>query len=173
MWIADSSRSAAITKDQGSDPFVLEYLDSFLMASVDASLAAQNASLAAESIGLGVVFLGVMRNAAEEVARLINLPPYNFVTFGMAVGHPDPDRPGGIRPRPAQAVMLHHDRYDQSGYRDHIDGYEHAAQQFREARGMKHKTWRGAILESMSSVEYMGGREHLREMVTAKGFKLR
>lgn len=172
LWVADASRSAAITREQGGDPVVLDYLDSFLMASVDATLAAQNASLAAESIGLGVVFLGVMRNAAKEIAELINLPPFSFVTFGMAVGHPDPARPGGIRPRPAQAVVLHHNRYDQNRYRDYVPGYETASQQFREKRRMKNKTWQGAIHEAMTSMDYMGGREKLRDMVTQQGFKL-
>ncbi|HEN8712169.1 TPA: hypothetical protein U8203_002416 [Pseudomonas putida] len=45
-----------------------------LMASNDATLAAQNASLAADSMGLGIVYLGVMRNAAKEDAEIINLP---------------------------------------------------------------------------------------------------
>ncbi|MFK4875335.1 nitroreductase family protein [Novosphingobium sp. ZW T3_23] len=58
------------------------------MAAVDASLAAQNAALAAESIGLGVVFLGVLRNAAREVAEIVGLPPHAFFTFGMAVDGP-------------------------------------------------------------------------------------
>lgn len=173
LWVADASRSAAITREQGGDPVVLDYLDSFLMASIDATLAAQNASLAAESIGLGVVFLGVVRNAAKEVAELINLPPFSFVTFGMAVGYPDPSRPGGIRPRPAQSVVLHHNRYDQNRYRDYVAGYEAASQQFRRTRGMKDKTWQGAIHESMTSMDYMGGREKLREMVSYQGFKLR
>ena len=173
LWVADASRSAEITQEQGGDPVVLDYLDSFLMASVDAALAAQNASLAAESIGLGVVFLGVMRNAAREIAELINLPPFSFVTFGMAVGHPDPARPSGIRPRPAQDVVLHHNRYERNRYRDYVAGYEEALRQFRESRGMKDKTWQGAIQESMTSMDYMGGREKLREMVSQQGFKLR
>lgn len=48
LWVADASRSAAITRAQGSEPVILEQLDAFLMAAVDASLAAQNAALAAE-----------------------------------------------------------------------------------------------------------------------------
>ncbi|HCN45563.1 MAG TPA: NADPH-dependent oxidoreductase [Pseudomonas sp.] len=172
LWVADASRSAAITQEQGAEPIVLDYLDAFLMASVDAALAAQNASLAAESMGLGVVFLGVMRNAAKTVAELIDLPPYSFVAFGMAVGHPDPQRPGGIRPRPAQPVVLHHDRYQRERYRDYLEGYEAACLEFRQTREMSDKTWREAVLASTTSLEYMGGREHLRAMIQAQGFKL-
>lgn len=172
LWVADSSRSAAITRDQGGDPFVLNYLDSFLMASVDATLAAQNAALAAESIGLGIVYLGVMRNIAKELASIINLPEHAFVTFGMALGHPDPSRTSAIRPRPAQPVVLHYNRYNQGGYRDFVQGYEQACQDFRTQQKMSPKTWKAALYNSMTSMEYMGGRKDLRETVTEKGFKL-
>jgi nitroreductase len=48
----------------------------FVMATVDTALAAQNAALAAESIGLGTVYIGAMRNSPEEVAALLKLPPH-------------------------------------------------------------------------------------------------
>lgn len=172
LWVADTSRSAAITRDQGGEPFVLDYLDSFLMASVDATLAAQNASLAAESIGLGIVYLGVMRNIAKALASIINLPEHAFVTFGMAVGRPDSSRASAIRPRPAQPVVLHYNRYNQDAYRDYVEGYELACQDFRTQQKMSPKTWKGALHNSMTSMEYMGGRKALREMVVEKGFKL-
>lgn len=172
LWVADASRSAEITKAQGSEPVVLDYLDSFLMASIDTALAAQNASLAAESIGLGVVFLGVMRNAAKVVADIIGLPSHSFVAFGMAVGRPDPERISSIRPRPAQPMVLHHNQYAKGRYLDYVDGYEKANQAFRNAQDMSPKTWQGAIHSSMTSMDYMGGRQELREMVTQQGFKL-
>ena len=173
LWVADLSRSVGITKGRGGVPLVPDYLDAFLMASVDAALASQNASLAAESMGLGIVYLGVMRNAAKEVAELVNLPQHSFVTFGMAVGHPDPDRSGGFRPRLAQGVVLHHNRYDQDGYREHLDAYERAYRRFREASGMRSKSWQDAVHEATTSMNYMGGREKLRDMVTERGFGLR
>ncbi|MCP1545756.1 nitroreductase family protein [Methylorubrum extorquens] len=109
---------------------------------IDTSLAAQNAALAAESIGLGVVFLGVMRNAAKEVAEIIGLPPYSFVTFGMAVGRPDPARTSSQRPRLPQAAVLHHNGYRQDSYRPLLEGYEAAYRHFRE----KHPGEPAAIL---------------------------
>lgn len=172
LWVSDSSRSAGMTRDMGGAPVVLDYLDSFLMASVDATLAAQNASLAAESMGLGIVFLGVMRNIAKELAEIINLPAHAFVTFGMALGHSDPCRISTIRPRPAQPVVLHYNRYNQEGYRDYVEGYEQASQDFRAQQKMSPKTWKGALHNSMTSMEYLGGRKGLRDLVVEKGFKI-
>lgn len=173
LWIADASRSAEITAAMGDDPFVLSYLDSFLMASIDAALAAQNAAIAAESLGLGIVYLGMMRNAAQEVADIIGLPPYSMVVFGMALGVPDPDVMTEIRPRPAQAMVLHHNHYAQERYKKYVAGFEEASQTFRASQSMSEKTWTDAITESMTSMHYMGGREKLRLMVEQQGFKLR
>lgn len=173
LWVGDLSRGAEITKEAGEVPFVFDYLDSMLMASIDASLAAQNAAVAAESMGLGIVYLGVMRNIARDIAEMINLPPHSFVTFGMAVGRPDTSRTSGIRPRPAQPMVLHHNQYEQGRYRDYLDDYENAYKAFRSSQNMSTKTWVGAVIESATSIDYMGGREQLRETLTERGFKLK
>lgn len=172
LWVADASRSAEITKANDQDPIVLNYLDSFLMVSIDAALAAQNASLAAESIGLGIVYLGMMRNAAKKLAEIINLPAHSYVVFGMAVGHPDFNRPNHIRPRPVQAMVLHHNQYNQNIYQKHIESYESAMHEFRQKQNMSDKTWKEAVSVSSTSMDYMGGRENLRSLVINKGFKL-
>lgn len=173
LWVADASKSAGIAQEHAQDPVVLEYLDSFMMASIDTSLAAQNAALAAESIGLGIVYLGVMRNAAKAVAEIIGLPPYTFVTFGMAVGRPDPERTSSPRPRMPQAAVLHYNGYQKNRYRACLDGYEDAYLRFRQAQDMKPRTWRESVQEAATSMAYMGGREHLLDMVAGQGFKLR
>jgi len=173
LWVADLSRGAGITKEHGGEPVVFDYLDSFLMAAIDASLAAQNAALAAESMGLGIVYMGMMRNAAKEVAEMINLPPQSFVTFGMVVGRPDDKQASGIRPRPAQPVVLHYNQYDSKGYRDYLQNYEAAFLAFRTSQKMKPKTWQSAVHESATSMDYMGGREKLRETIQARGFSLK
>jgi len=173
LWVADASRSAALTKELGSDPVVLEHLDTFLMASIDTALAAQNAALAAESIGLGIVFLGVMRNAAKKVAEIIGLPPYSFVAFGMAVGRPDPQRASAPRPRMPQSAVVHDNGYQQDRYRPYLDGYEEAYRRFRNSQQMSPETWQSSVQEAATSMAYMGGRQDLRDMVTERGFKLR
>ncbi|MEJ5067796.1 nitroreductase family protein [Enterobacter sp. MYb186] len=173
LWVADLSRGAGITKDAGKEPVVLDYLDSFLMASIDAALAAQNAAVAAESMSLGIVYLGVMRNIAKEVADIINLPDYSFVTFGMAVGLPDDTRTSSVRPRPAQPMVLHYNHYDESRYRTWIERYEAAYQAFRKRQNMSDKTWAGSVVESAISMDYLGGRNKLRETVIQRGFKLK
>ncbi|MBK4994871.1 NADPH-dependent oxidoreductase [Pseudomonas sp. S37] len=43
---------------------------------------------------------------------------------------------------------------------------------FRSQQKMSPKTWKAALHNSMTSMEYMGGRKDLRETVTQRGFKL-
>jgi nitroreductase len=74
LWVVDGSRNYATATAQGTTPEVFDYLDSLLMGAIDTALAAQNAVIAAQSLGIGVTYLGSMRNRAKEVAELIDLP---------------------------------------------------------------------------------------------------
>ena len=173
LWVADLSRGAELTQDAGKEAVTLDYLDAFLMASIDTALAAQNAAIAAESLGLGIVYLGVMRNISKALAEIINLPQHSFVAFGMAVGIPDASRTSRIRPRPAQPMVLHYNHNEQGRYRAYLDDYEAACQAFRTSQRMSSKSWAGAVVESATSMDYMGGRENLRSTVQMRGFKLK
>jgi hypothetical protein len=129
-----------MTVADGLNPGVHEYIDSFIMATVDASLASQNATVAAESIGLGTVYIGATRNKAKELAELIQLPSHSYVVCGLVVGWPDPKSNASIRPRLPQNVVAHLNRYNSSDFDAHVKSYEEAFHTFREGLGMKDKT---------------------------------
>ncbi|MCA1185422.1 MULTISPECIES: NADPH-dependent oxidoreductase [unclassified Saccharopolyspora] len=172
LWVADMSRSHAISSAHGGDPVVTDYLDAFLMASVDAALAAQNGMVATESLGLGGVYLGSLRNHAEELAELVDLPPYAYVVFGTAIGIPDETRPSAVRPRPAQNVVLHHEKYDHADHAEWVRDYEAATTVFRTENGLRDKTWAEAVVTG-TGFDYMDGRENLRPTLQRRGFGLR
>lgn len=69
-----------------------EFMELTLIGAVDAGIMAQNCLLAAESMGLGGVYIGGLRNSPNEVDALLNLPPYTAVLFGMCLGHPAQDQ---------------------------------------------------------------------------------
>ncbi|MBB6735177.1 NADPH-dependent oxidoreductase [Cohnella zeiphila] len=66
----------------------LESTELFMVALIDASLAAQNAALAAESMGLGICYIGGIRNRLAETAELLRTPDRVIPVFGMTVGYP-------------------------------------------------------------------------------------
>lgn len=111
VWLADLSRLEYVAQSEGLPHEALDYLETFLTAAIDASLAAQNAAIAAESLGLGIVYVGGLRNRPEEVATLLGLPPKTFAVFGMSVGYPDPQVNAVIKPRLSQTAILHREQY--------------------------------------------------------------
>ncbi|EGU20672.1 NADPH-flavin oxidoreductase [Vibrio mimicus SX-4] len=98
-----------------------EFMELTLIGAVDAGIMAQNCLLAAESMGLGGVYIGGLRNSPNEVDALLNLPPYTAVLFGMCLGHPaqDPE----LKPRLAPKVILHENHY-QPLNRDDVAEYD-------------------------------------------------
>lgn len=170
LWIADLSRNHDLTVSNGFIPGVHDYLDSFVMATVDAALASQNAAVAAESIGLGTVYIGATRNKAKELAELIQLPAHSYVVCGLVVGWPAADSDAAIRPRLPQSVVAHHNLYSACDLDAHVRSYEEAFHAFRKGLGMKDKTWKQAVQGAATSLDYMDGRQNLRETLKERGF---
>lgn len=83
--------------------------EQLLLGCVDTALMAQNAMVAAESLGLGGVFIGGIRNSIAQVTELLGLPNFVLPLFGFCIGHPDasPD----VKPRMPQAMLVHENRY--------------------------------------------------------------
>ncbi|MHB2055934.1 oxygen-insensitive NADPH nitroreductase [Pantoea dispersa] len=83
--------------------------EQLLLGCVDTALMAQNAMVAAESLGLGGVFIGGIRNSIAQVTELLGLPKFVLPLFGFCIGHPDasPD----VKPRMPQAILVHENRY--------------------------------------------------------------
>src|SRR6202047_2661634 len=62
--------------------------EGFFNASVDAALAMQPMILCAESAGLGVCPVSVIRNEIDEVAAILGLPDLVFPVAGLCLGYP-------------------------------------------------------------------------------------
>ncbi len=77
-----------MAEQQGIELEAVPYLGSLLLGTLDAALAAQNAVVALESLGLGSVYIGAIRNDIEGVAKELGLPPQVYPVFGLCVGYP-------------------------------------------------------------------------------------
>lgn len=111
-WCADLSRLDRVSERRGYSQ-VTKYVENFLVAAVDTAIAAQTAALAAESMGLGICYIGAIRNHPEAIIELLALPRLVFPITGMTVGHPAARPP--IRPRLPTRAVLHWENYDASG----------------------------------------------------------
>ena len=175
VWLADLARLEHIAHQADRPSAALDYLEMFVVGVIDAALAAQNAVTAAESLGLGTVYIGGMRNRPEDVATLLDLPPRVVAVFGMCVGTPDPARPSSVKPRPPQSVVLHHERYTPLEVQDvGIEAYNRAMARFYEAQQMNvHGTWAMHSAKRVAGPETLSGRDRLTEALHHRGFVLK
>ncbi|WP_345792800.1 nitroreductase family protein [Thauera sp. JM12B12] len=174
VWLADLARLRRVAAQLERPSAGLDYTELFLTAVIDAALAAQNAAAAAESLGLGTVYIGGMRNRPEEVARLLALPPEVFAVFGMCVGAPDPAKPAAVKPRPPQRVVLHHERYALDSQDEGIEAYNRAMAHFYTEQKMNvHGTWAVHSAKRIAGPESLSGRDRLVDALHTLGFKLR
>lgn len=106
FWVfcADFNRHQQICPDAQ-----LGRAEQLLLGCVDTALMAQNAMVAAESLGLGGVFIGGIRNSIAQVTELLELPKFVLPLFGFCVGHPA-DAPD-VKPRMPHAMLVHENRY--------------------------------------------------------------
>jgi FMN reductase (NADPH) len=109
VWCADLARLDRACQMQDTKQ-VSQYVDNFLTAVVDASLAAQNAALAAESLDLGMCYVGALRNHTRAVIDLLRLPRLVFPLFGMSLGWPAKE--ARVKPRLPLGAILHWEAYD-------------------------------------------------------------
>jgi nitroreductase len=175
VWVADLNRPTELAEERGIGHAGLSYLEMFLMASIDTALAAQNAVVAAEALGLGVVYIGALRNDAERVAEVLGLPPRSFAVFGLCVGRPHPEAEGAVKPRLPQRVVLHRDHYDGFAARQgHIHEYDARMTQFYTEQQMSvpEGGWSIHSSQRVATVAALRGRDRLRLALEKLGFAL-
>jgi FMN reductase (NADPH) len=122
-WCADLARLNRVCELRGYQQ-VTEYVENFLVAAVDTAIAAQNGALAAESMGLGICYIGAIRNRPLDVVEMLGLPPLTFPVAGMTVGWPAVEPPK--RPRLDTAAVLHWDHYDTAREDELLAAYDMA-----------------------------------------------
>ena len=173
VWLADLSRLRTVAVDNGKVGDGLDYLESFLLAAIDASLAAQNAVVAFESLGLGTCYIGGMRNNPIDVGAVLGLPPESFAVFGLTVGYPDPTVATDIKPRLPQSLVLHRETYQLPLSPVALESYDSRMQAFQAAQGMAVRGWTRVMAGRIADAAALKGRDRLKEIVRAMGFKLK
>ncbi len=174
VWLLDLARLNALANERGLLAEGLDYIESFLVGAVDTSLAAQNAVVAAESLGLGTVYIGAIRNKPAEVAKELGLPAHVFPLFGLVVGHPDPGVPTGVKPRLPQQAVLFRERYVwDEPQRAAIAAYDETIKNFQQEQHIPVKAWSEQALNRIKDAPGLHGRDRLRDALAALGFGLK
>jgi FMN reductase (NADPH) len=169
VFCADLNRHQLIA-DQYNQDFneMFESTEKFMVAVIDAALAAQNAVLAAESMGLGACYIGGLRNQLSEVCELLKTPSLVLPLFGVAVGYPI-HRPDQKQRLPFEHVY-HEDEYQQDKgiYLEQLEQYDQDISKYYAERtgGERNDTWTGQMAGMLSKK----ARLYMKEFVASKGF---
>jgi nitroreductase len=173
VWVADISRNQRLAAEERVTLETMPYQETFLVAAIDAALAAQNATVAAESLGLSCVYIGALRNNPPEVARVVGLPSGAFGVFGMCVGYGSSEGATEVKPRLPQDVVVHHDTYSTAGESAHRAAYDALLESFSARQGMGMDTWTKRVIGRMGKIAAMSGRDKLVTILNAMGFELK
>ncbi len=107
-FCADFNRFNIWCKQRNAEPGYDNFL-SFMTATIDALLVAQNVAIAAESHGLGICYLGTTTYMADEIIELLKLPNHVIPITTLVVGYPSETPP--LTDRLPDSGLIHYEMY--------------------------------------------------------------
>ncbi|KAA1174440.1 oxygen-insensitive NADPH nitroreductase [Marinobacter salinexigens] len=168
VFCADMKRSTEAAERAGAE-VIRGMTEQLLVASIDAALMAQNVAIAAESEGLGLCYVGGIRNNPAEVAEVLRLPDHVYPVFGMSLGYPDQDPE--VKPRLSLETILKEDYYDDSRDEEQVAAFDATMHRYYNERtgGNKDTNWS----EQLAPLFTTKLRPHMREFLTKRGFEMK
>ncbi len=136
---ADLARNNMLCGD-GSEDNDPSHIEQLIVGAVDTSLMAQNMVVAAEASGLGICYIGGIRNNIQEVSEKLQLPDFVFPVFGLCLGYPaqNPEP----KPRLPQPIWVMENGYKAASKED-ISEYDKTISAYYAKRTLNKKksTW--------------------------------
>lgn len=168
VFCADLRRSSACCEQHGRDASE-GMTEHFIIATVDVALFAQSVTVAAESAGLGICYIGGIRNNPQQASDLLALPRNVYPVFGLCLGYPDQDPE--VKPRLPIQMVLKQDTYTEDGDVETMKEYDELVRTYYQTRtgNQKEVSWS----EQMSGLLGKESRPHMREFLAKRGFGMR
>ena len=166
VFCADLKRSQGACIYENKE-MVSGFTEQFIIATVDVTLAAQNAMIAAESLGLGGVFIGGIRNDPERICKLLKIPDHVYPVFGLCLGYPDGKQEQ--KPRLPINVVLKEDYYQED--KTDLKKYNEICRDYYQNRSSSSRedTWTSQISVMMSKP----ARPHMKAFLEKRGFEFK
>jgi nitroreductase len=162
VFLGDARRLQRIGELRGK-PVRNGALEGFFNASIDAALAMQTMILCAESAGLGVCPISVIRNEIDTVAAILELPDLVFPVAGLCLGYPQGE--GHVSLRLPRRATTCRDSYDDSALPEAIDDYDRR----RDARHSIPKEAQRSNAEFGEAAFYGWSEDKARQAAKAEG----
>ncbi len=149
----------------------IDSIEWFMFGLIDTAIAAQNLVTAAESMGLGICYIGGIRNNLEKVCEVLNTPDRVIPLFGMCVGYPeqDPD----VKPRLPMENIYHEDGYnlDEAQYKEQLEEYNKILSNYylERTNGKRNDRWTEQVVEKLRKEN----RAYIKEFLEGKKIPLK
>ena len=165
VFCADLKRAGNYCEEYDM-PFEGNYTEHFIIATVDVALMAQSLVTAAESEGLGICYIGGIRNNPGPVTEILGLPRGVYPVFGLCLGYPDQNPE--IKPRLPVPVVVKQDTYNENGDKDAIADYDEAIREYYRTRtgGGHGISWSEQVATLLSEKS----RPHMKDFLAQQGF---
>ncbi|OHB76582.1 MAG: NADPH-dependent oxidoreductase [Planctomycetes bacterium RBG_16_59_8] len=128
-FCADWNRMNRWCRNRDAEPGFDNFL-CYMVAAGDAFIASQNSALAAESLGLGICYMGTTLCNTRKIAEFLRCPQDVIPVTTLVVGYPAEDPP--TRDRLPLSAILHEEEY-----RDYTDRDIDRLYRQRETEGWK------------------------------------
>ena len=165
VFCADLNRAASCCDLHGAEANT-GFTEQFIIATVDAALVAQNIVVASESAGLGICYIGALRNNPSEVSTVLDLPHDTYPVFGLCLGWPDQDPE--VKPRLPIDVVLRENSYGIGEDGLNLGNYDEALRGYYATRSSNQKSMSWS--EQMSGMLSKESRPHMLDFLKMRGF---
>ncbi|MQS53249.1 oxygen-insensitive NADPH nitroreductase [Companilactobacillus mishanensis] len=168
VFVADLHRQATILRNHEMSLEPIKNVEPMIVSIIDTTIAAQNMATAAESMGLGICYIGSLRNNINQVANLLHLPDFTIPLFGMTIGVPK--FKNQLKPRMLKDNDVATNYYDESKFND-LSSYDRTVKDYYMNR-KTHPTdtsWTDKNLAIFKEVH----RPDIAEFLKKQGFSLK
>ncbi|MDR5859919.1 oxygen-insensitive NADPH nitroreductase [Halomonas eurihalina] len=168
MFCADMKRPTEASERTGA-AVTRGTTEQLLVASVDTALMAQNVALAAESEGLGICYIGGIRNNPEAISDLLRLPKHVYPVFGMCLGYPNKENFPEVKPRLPVEAILKEDVYTDDT--EEVAAFDESMRRYYSQRsvGRKDSDWS----HNLTPLFETKLRPHMRDFLVERGFEMK
>ena len=166
VFCADMKRPTEASERTGAN-VIRGMTEQLLVATVDTALMAQNVATAAESEGLGICYIGGIRNNPQAISDLLKLPEQVYPVFGMCLGYPEHEPE--VKPRLPIEAILKEDYYSDDD--EHVEAFDATMQAYYQSRSSSNKNtdWSHNLTPLFDNKL----RPHMREFLIERGFEMK
>lgn len=168
IFVADYNRHLELAKRKGYE-IHFDTTESLLIGVVDVALAAQNLAVAAESLDLGICYLGSIRNNTKKIIEILELPEGTFPVIGMAVGYKNSE--GSFKERLPQDIVYFENTYPEfEQIEASLNDYDESITEYYKTRdeNKRQDNWSEQVVKKLSKMDQV--RKDIKDVLNAQGF---